>query len=96
MAARDGFNAPRLNTESIRSSDLSLNSEIQSPYLTLPPGLSPTTLIDSPVVLANSLAQPSPTTGKFPFMSNGNIRCSELSSDAPEKCKDNAFEDIYA
>lgn len=55
MAARAGFNAPRLNTESIRSTDLSLNSEIQSPYLTIPPGLSPTTLLDSPVFLANSL-----------------------------------------
>lgn len=55
IAARAGFNAPRLNTESIRSTDLSLNSEIQSPYLTIPPGLSPTTLLDSPVFLANSL-----------------------------------------
>ncbi|PNX85981.1 WRKY transcription factor, partial [Trifolium pratense] len=32
IAARTGFNAPRLNTESIRSTELSLNSEIQSPY----------------------------------------------------------------
>lgn len=55
IAARTGFNAPRLNTESIRSTELSLNSEIQSPYLTIPPGLSPTTLLDSPVFLANSL-----------------------------------------
>ncbi|TKY49880.1 WRKY transcription factor 2 [Spatholobus suberectus] len=95
MAARAGFNAPRLNTESIRSTDLSLNSDIQSPYLTIPPGLSPTTLLDSPVFLANSLAQPSPTTGKFLFMSNGNMRISELSSDASEKFKDNGFDDIY-
>lgn len=55
MAARAGFNAPRLNTESIRSTDLSLNSDIPSPYFTIPPGLSPTTLLDSPVFLANSL-----------------------------------------
>ncbi|KAJ1416993.1 WRKY domain [Sesbania bispinosa] len=115
MAARAGFNAPRLNTEGIRSTDLSLNSDIQSPYLTIPPGLSPTTLLDSPVFLAIHcfqspkfhfsfyflpkapvVAQPSPTTGKFPFVSNGNIRCSELSSDAPEKCKDSGFDDIYA
>ncbi|XP_004499679.1 probable WRKY transcription factor 2 isoform X2 [Cicer arietinum] len=87
IAARAGFNAPRLNTESIRSTDLSLNSEIQSPYLTIPPGLSPTTLLDSPVFLANSLAQPSPTTGKFPFVSSVNV---------PEKSKDNCFTDIYA
>lgn len=55
MAARAGFNAPRLNTESIRATDLSLNSDVQSPYLTIPPGLSPTTLLDSPVFLMNSL-----------------------------------------
>lgn len=55
MAARAGFNAPRLNTESIRSADLSLNPEICSPYLTIPPGLSPTTLLESPVFVSNSL-----------------------------------------
>lgn len=55
MAARAGFNAPRLNTESIRSADLTLNSDTRSPYLTIPPGLSPTTLLDSPVFLSNSL-----------------------------------------
>lgn len=59
IAARTGFNAPRLNTEGIRSTELSLNSEIQSPYLTIPPGLSPTTLLDSPVFLANSLVSSS-------------------------------------
>lgn len=57
IAARAGFNAPRLNTESIRSSDLSLNSDIRSPYLTIPPGLSPTILLDSPVFLSNSLVR---------------------------------------
>lgn len=55
MAARAGFSAPRLDTESIRPADLSQNSGMQSPYLTIPPGLSPTTLLDSPVFLSNSL-----------------------------------------
>ena len=55
MAARAGFNAPRLNTESIRPPGLLQNPEIRSPYLTIPPGLSPTTLLDSPVFLSNSL-----------------------------------------
>ncbi|KAF7833852.1 putative WRKY transcription factor 2 [Senna tora] len=96
MAARAGFNAPRLNTESIRSADLTLNSDSRSPYLTIPPGLSPTTLLDSPVFLSNSLAQPSPTTGKFPFISGGNFRCLESNSGAPEKTKDNDFDDIYS
>jgi WRKY transcription factor 2 len=55
MAARAGFNAPRLNTESIRSSDLSLNPDVRSPYLMISPGLSPTTLLESPVFVSNSL-----------------------------------------
>ncbi|XWS51642.1 hypothetical protein CRYUN_Cryun11dG0001000 [Craigia yunnanensis] len=58
MAARAGFNAPRLNTESIRSADLTLNPEISSPYLTIPPGLSPATLLESPVFVSNSLITP--------------------------------------
>ncbi|XWS27659.1 hypothetical protein CRYUN_Cryun25bG0000500 [Craigia yunnanensis] len=92
MAARAGFNAPRLNTESIRSADLSLNPEIHSPYLTIPSGLSPTTLLESPVFVSNSLAQPSPTTGKFLFIPNGYDRSSN--SESPDKSKDNYFEDI--
>lgn len=55
MAARAGFNAPRLNTEHIRPADISQNQDIQSPFLTIPPGLSPTTLLDSPVFVSNSL-----------------------------------------
>ena len=57
IAARAGFNAPRLNTESIRSADLSLNPDVRSPYLTIPPGLSPTTLLESPVFLSNALVR---------------------------------------
>ncbi|XP_028807924.1 probable WRKY transcription factor 2 [Neltuma alba] len=96
MAARAGFNAPRLNTESIRSADPTMNSDTRSAYFTIPPGLSPTTLLESPVFLSNSLAQPSPTTGKFPFISNGNFRGLEPNSGAPEKAKVNNFDDIYA
>eukprot|EP00249_Psilotum_nudum_P022450 c28521_g1_i3 orf=825-2567(+) len=39
----------------------------RSPYLTIPPGLSPTTLLDSPVLLSTAQAEPSPTTGSFPL-----------------------------
>ncbi|GLT83783.1 hypothetical protein SLE2022_020540 [Rubroshorea leprosula] len=92
VAARAGFSAPKLNTISIKPADLSINNDIPSPYLTISPGLSPTTLLDSPVFLLNSLAQPSPTTGKFPFLPNGNGRSSI--SEAAEKSKDNLFEDI--
>lgn len=55
MAARAGFNAPKLNTESLRPADLSQNQGVRSPYLTIPPGLSPTSLLESPVFLSNSL-----------------------------------------
>ncbi|KAB1214982.1 putative WRKY transcription factor 2 [Morella rubra] len=92
MAARAGFNAPRLNTQGIRSADLSSNSDIRSPYLTIPPGLSPTTLLDSPVFLSNSLAQPSPTTGKFSFVPNGDSRSSTLISESPDRTRDNLYE----
>ncbi|XP_043689383.1 probable WRKY transcription factor 20 isoform X3 [Telopea speciosissima] len=37
----------------------------RSPCLTIPPGLSPTTLLDSPVLLSNMKVEPSPTTGTF-------------------------------
>ncbi|XP_057485682.1 probable WRKY transcription factor 2 [Actinidia eriantha] len=93
MAARAGFNAPRLNTESIRPADLSLNPDVRSPYLTIPPGLSPTTLLESPVFLSNSLVLPSPTTGKFPFSLSGNGKNSTLATEAPGKSTENFFED---
>ncbi|KAJ6727687.1 WRKY TRANSCRIPTION FACTOR SUSIBA2-LIKE ISOFORM X1 [Salix koriyanagi] len=91
MAARAGFNAPRLNTASIRPTESSVNPEIRSPYLTIPPGLSPTTLLESPVFLSN-LAQPSPTTGKFSFFPNGNIKNSTVGSDPPDKSKETFFD----
>lgn len=54
VSARAGFTAPpRLNTESI----VMENNAIRSPYLTIPPGLSPTTLLDSPIFLSNSQVQ---------------------------------------
>ncbi|KAL5972301.1 WRKY Transcription Factor [Asimina triloba] len=127
MAARAGFSAPRLNTARIRSSNLlSSSSEVRSPYLTIPPGLSPTTLLDSPVFLSNSLdfmdkrsayfeflvdcafmislksdhgflqAQPSPTTGKIPFVREGNDKSSMPFREAPDKNKDRPVEDADA
>lgn len=86
-AARAGFNATRLNTENIRSPDLAQSQEIRSPYLTIPSGLSPTTLLDSPVFLSNSLVQPSPTTGKFAFGSSSGLG-------APYENKNNCYESI--
>lgn len=39
----------------------------RSSYLTIPAGLSPTTLLDSPLFLSTSWAEPSPTSGTFFF-----------------------------
>ncbi|XP_023736797.1 probable WRKY transcription factor 2 [Lactuca sativa] len=90
MAARAGHNAPRLNTEIIKSSD---NSQTQqSPYL-FSPGVSPTSFLESPVFLSNSLVQPSPTTGKFQFVPNGNGRSSMMFLDSSNRVKENFFED---
>lgn len=56
MAARAGFNVPKLNMSHIPLNNIVASSlEAQSPYLTIPPGLSPTTLLDSPVFLSNAL-----------------------------------------
>ncbi|KAL9229995.1 hypothetical protein vseg_005399 [Gypsophila vaccaria] len=37
----------------------------RSPCLTIPPGLSPTSFLESPVLLSNFKGEPSPTTGSF-------------------------------
>ncbi|KAF6145976.1 hypothetical protein GIB67_033335 [Kingdonia uniflora] len=95
MAARAGFNAPTLNTENIRSANISSSSDVRSPYLTIPPGLSPTTLLDSPVFLSNSLAQPSPTTGKF-FAQCSKIKSSTLVPETSNGVDDNLFENSDA
>ncbi|VFQ82474.1 unnamed protein product [Cuscuta campestris] len=92
IAARAGFNAPRLNTESIRPADHSQTQAVRSPYLTIPSGLSPTTLLDSPVFVSNSLVQPSPTTGKFSFPSSGDIPNSAFFREAPDQRKDRSFD----
>ncbi|KAH6786215.1 hypothetical protein C2S52_005767 [Perilla frutescens var. hirtella] len=96
IAARAGFNAPRLNTESIRPADLSKKPDVRSPYLTIPPGLSPTTLLDSPVFLSNSMVLPSPTTGKYSFAPSGDYRDSTLMIGNCDKGKENNFEDVNA
>nr|QFI57454.1 WRKY59 [Glycyrrhiza glabra] len=38
----------------------------RSPVLTIPPGLSPTAFLESPVLLSNMKVEPSPTTGSLP------------------------------
>ncbi|KAG2333209.1 hypothetical protein Bca4012_017143 [Brassica carinata] len=93
IAARAGFNTPRLNTENIRSNT---DSSLRSPPLTISsPGLSPATLLESPVFLSNPLAQPSPTTGKFQFLPGVNSN-GLSSSDASDKEKEEFFDGIGA
>ncbi|CAM0951938.1 unnamed protein product [Alopecurus aequalis] len=62
MASRAGFSIPKIDTSRVGSSTV-----VRSP-ISIPPGLSPTTLLESPVFLFNNMAQPSPTTGKLPFL----------------------------
>ncbi|XP_071725738.1 probable WRKY transcription factor 2 [Rutidosis leptorrhynchoides] len=106
-AARAGHSVPRLNTDIMKPADDLKSQQSQSPYLTIPPGLSPTSFLDSPVFLSNSLAQPSPTTGKFQLALNGNGngignnngngnvngRSLLMLSDSANKSKDNLFEE---
>ncbi|XP_073047978.1 probable WRKY transcription factor 2 isoform X4 [Primulina eburnea] len=81
ITARTGFNAPRLDTESIRPSESSKSTEVPSPCLAIPLGLSPTILLDSPVFLSNPLVLPSPTTGKFSFAPSGSVQNSSSMRD---------------
>ncbi|EHA8587795.1 hypothetical protein COCNU_scaffold003255G000010 [Cocos nucifera] len=54
-AAWSGFNPnPRLNTARFRSISPLSSPGVRSPFVTIPPGLSPTALLDSPGMLPNS------------------------------------------
>ena len=54
----------------------------RSPCLTIPSGLSPSSFLDSPVLLSNMKVEPSPTTGSFakPQMIHGSVGSSMFSS----------------
>uniref|UniRef100_A0A0D6QV38 WRKY domain-containing protein n=1 Tax=Araucaria cunninghamii TaxID=56994 RepID=A0A0D6QV38_ARACU len=95
LAARTGGAGPRLNTARFKAMPPSSLPIPRSPCLTIPPGLSPTTLLDSPVLLSNSLVEPSPTTGTFslpPFLFESISSCDSpsISSDASKNkgCED--------
>lgn len=57
MATRKGFNVPKLDTAGIPPASMASHSDIHSPYLTIPPGLSPTMLLESPVFLADPMVR---------------------------------------
>ncbi|PIA58143.1 hypothetical protein AQUCO_00500231v1 [Aquilegia coerulea] len=67
----------------------------RSPCLTIPPGLSPTTLLDSPVLLSNMKAEPSPTTGTFnkPQIMYDSVVSDGFSSPR-DSCNSNAYDGI--
>ncbi|KAL7110023.1 hypothetical protein ACP275_06G211600 [Erythranthe tilingii] len=60
-AAKCGFNASNINSDPA--------PHLPSPFFTMPSGISPSALLDSPVMLPNAQAQLSPTTGTFQFPS---------------------------
>ncbi|KAM1802580.1 hypothetical protein TB2_033274 [Malus domestica] len=66
-AAKCGFNAERINTVRVSTTNPLDSPTARSPCLTIPSGISPTALLDSPVMVPNSQALPSPTTGTFPL-----------------------------
>ncbi|GAU49701.1 hypothetical protein TSUD_181990 [Trifolium subterraneum] len=75
IAERRGFNknTARINTTRFRidgfgGTNSSASPTARSPCLTIPPGISPTALLDSPIMLPNSQAMPSPTTGSFAML----------------------------
>ncbi|XP_073021736.1 probable WRKY transcription factor 4 isoform X2 [Primulina eburnea] len=76
-AAKCGFNVRNMNVQPrflIRTAQttphLTSPTLLRSPYFTVPPGISPSALLDSPVMLPNAQgAQLSPTTGSFQFPS---------------------------
>lgn len=53
-AAKCGFNAERIHTAAGPVGSSSCSPAALSPCLTIPPGISPTALLDSPVMLPNS------------------------------------------
>ncbi|KAF5959288.1 hypothetical protein HYC85_000497 [Camellia sinensis] len=80
-----GFNSPRINTVGLRSTSPPLTSPAaRSSYITIPAGISPTALLGSPIMLSNSQAEPSPTTGTFqsPFPNHGSLMLDSTTPDA--------------
>ncbi|KAF7108332.1 hypothetical protein CFC21_108825 [Triticum aestivum] len=67
-AERNGFCALKIDT-----SRVGFSASIRSPII-IPPGVSPRELLESPVFLPNAIAQPSPTTGKLPFLMRTNAK----------------------
>ncbi|XP_040382795.1 probable WRKY transcription factor 2 isoform X1 [Oryza brachyantha] len=85
MASRTGFGVLKIDT-----SRVGYSAPIRSP-VTIPPGVSPRELLESPVFLPNAIAQPSPTTGKLPFLMSSNVKPSIPKKTEDETCHDGVF-----
>ncbi|KAM0899845.1 hypothetical protein ACQ4PT_021041 [Festuca glaucescens] len=74
MQARAGFSVAKLSMPCVTpaAADSEHSGGAQSPYLTIPPGLSPASLLESPVFLSNAMGQASPTTGKLFMLGDSN------------------------
>ncbi|XP_015634498.1 probable WRKY transcription factor 2 isoform X1 [Oryza sativa Japonica Group] len=70
--ARGGFsNVARISVPYNQPAADVSSAGAPSPYVTIPPGLSPTTLLESPV-FSNAMGQASPTTGKLHMLGGAN------------------------
>ncbi|KAL9234872.1 hypothetical protein vseg_009690 [Gypsophila vaccaria] len=86
-ARKCGFNAAKISTPRFRTSSPLPSPGCSSPFVTIPPGLSPHLLLDSPILLPNS--QFSPTTGTFAapsFDRDGQMMMSSLRADEGYNC----------
>ncbi|KAJ6763581.1 WRKY TRANSCRIPTION FACTOR PROTEIN 1-RELATED [Salix purpurea] len=82
-AAKCGFKmkAERINAARFRTTS-PLTSPLRSPFVIIPSGISPSALLDSPIMPPNSHVQPSPTSGTFPlsplkYESESLLRCGD-------------------
>lgn len=94
MAARPGFSTLTVNTSRSGTENvISSSSDKDSSCLLLSPGVSPTALLESPVFLSNSMAQPSPTTGKFPFAHT--MDSTQFSTSETDRTNVQQIEDVH-
>ncbi|XP_075634032.1 WRKY transcription factor SUSIBA2-like [Castanea sativa] len=92
-AAKCGFNAQSLNKTALFRTATPLASSspaARSPRLTIPPGISPAALLDSPIMLPNTQVLPSPTTGTFPLvpLNHDSSMLSSLTAEDGGRCSD--------
>lgn len=94
-AATFGFNAAKISNPRFRSSSMLPSPGVRSPYLTIPPGISPTALLNSPIMVSNP--QPSPTMGSFasPPMDRGNEMLISASHAEMDKFRDDGLSSMF-